>query len=56
MNARNDVRPGEGEQVIISFQRDGVVFEYISPEVLFLQSMPLYHGAHGSINNKNALI
>jgi len=47
---------GNGKQIIIAAQIVRMVFETLSPKILFAQLMALYHGTHGAIKHQDALL
>lgn len=50
-----DVGPGEGQQVIVSFQIMRMIPESFTPVIPLTQLVPLNHGAHGPIQNQDPL-
>ena len=51
-----DIRTCQTEQVIISFQWLVMIFKLIALEILLLEFVLLYHGAHRSIKYHDSLV
>jgi hypothetical protein len=49
VNVNNNIRPGDVQQVIITFYIGMPVFEPFTTVIFFFQFMALYHGAHGPV-------
>ncbi len=54
MDGQYDVGPCEGQQVIVALEGQRMVGKACAPVVGFLQSVPLYHGAHGAVEHQDA--
>ena len=54
MNAFDHFRLRDGQQVVVSFERIGVLGEALAPEIFLGQAMLLDHGAHCTVQNKDA--
>jgi hypothetical protein len=56
MNAFDDMRLCKAQQIIIAFQIGRPVLEPFAAVIFFSKAVALYHGAHGTVYNKNALL
>ena len=54
MDIANYIRARETEEVVRSHEQSFAVSEALTTEILFLQLVPLDHGAHGTVDHKNA--
>ena len=52
----NGFGPRERQQLVVPLQKNGVALHAFRVEVLFLQSEPLDHGAHGPVQDQDALV
>jgi hypothetical protein len=52
----DDVRLGQGQQVIVALEVAGPVLEPFATVVCFLQPVGLDHGAHGAIEDEDAVL
>ena len=55
MDVSNDVRCGEAENVVTTFEILKMIGEARTTEVFFLQMVLLNHGAHSTVKNKDAV-
>ncbi len=55
MDAADDVRPGQDEQVVVALQVAGLVGEALAAEVRLVQLVALDHGAHGAVEDQDAV-
>ena len=49
----DDVRLGDGQQVVVAFEILGVAGELGAAEVVLLEPVALDHGAHGAVDHQN---
>ena len=56
MNLVDDVRLAEYQQIVVAFDITRVVFEPRAAIVRLLEVIALDHGAHGPIQNQDALL
>ena len=55
VDALDDVRPGQGQQIVVALQVGRMVGEALATEIGFFQGVALDHGAHGAVQHQNAL-
>lgn len=53
MDVVDDVRLGDGQQVVVAFEILGVAGELGAAEVVLLEPVALDHGAHGAVDHQN---
>lgn len=56
MDLVNDVRSSYTQDVIVAFQRPGVVFKLLTSEIIFTQPVLLDHGPHPSVQHHDPLL
>ena len=56
VNFFDNVRAGDGQKVIETFERNRVAGESSAVEVLIRQPIGLEHGAHGTVEDQNTLV
>ena len=54
MNVTNHIRAAETEEIVGAHERVFAIGEALTTEVLFLELVALDHGAHGTVDHKNA--
>ena len=55
MDVADDLRPGEGEQVVVAGELAVVIGIWRAAKVGLAQLVPLDHGAHGPVQHQHAL-
>ena len=55
MNGGDDLRLREAQQVIVAAQIAAPLLESLAAKLLFAETMALNHGAHGAVENHQAL-
>lgn len=55
MDLINDVGLSYTQDVVVAFQRQGVVLKFLASEVRFAQRVPLDHGPHPAIQDHDPL-
>ena len=53
MDAENDLRLGQAENVVVAFEGGRVIREQTAAKIRFCQALFLDHRAHGAIENQN---
>lgn len=56
VNAEDDVRLCDAQNVIVSFQTVGMIFKLFTSEIFFLKVPLLDHGSHSTVQNQNPLL
>ena len=56
MNAGDDVRLGDGQQIVVALKIAVPVREPRTAKIGFAQMMPLNHGAHGAVEKHQLLL
>ena len=54
MNLLNDLRLGEAEEIVITLELLGVIFESLASELGLVELVLLDHGSHGSVEDVDA--
>ena len=55
VDAADDLRLGQHQQVVVALQVAGPVGKALAPVIRLLQPVPLDHGAHGTVQDQDAL-
>ena len=55
MNAGDQIRPHQTQEIVISFEIDRMQREPLAPVVGLREWIGLNHGAHGAVQDQNAL-
>jgi hypothetical protein len=56
MNILDDLGLGNREDIVVAFQRKGMILKTLSPEIAFFKVMTLDHRAHGAVDDENTLL